>query len=105
MFAPIKRRGPVASFPSTTSSEFWAYLWYDLRMGNVNRNGYYRKDRDLVMWGQFDALAARLQTPISSALTEAAREWVANHSADPSPVREVKPSRRSLPPETPDPFA
>lgn len=75
-------------------------------MGNVNRYGYYRKDRDFVMWGRFDALARRLRIPTSSALTLAAEEWLKNHADDPSPEDVIPPmpkNRKVLPIEK-DPF-
>jgi hypothetical protein len=76
-------------------------------MGKVNRYTYYRKDRDLVMWGHFDTLVFRLRTTTSSALTEAAREYLAAHKDDPTPEAPVPPmtakQRAGIPSH--DPFA
>lgn len=57
------------------------------------------------MWAQFDTIAGRKGLPVSSAITEAAREYVDAHKDDPLPSVEVKDRKR--PPgwvAPPDPF-
>ncbi len=71
-----------------------------------SQSSYYRKQRDAAMWSEFDRTAIRLALPLSSALTEAAREWVETHRGDPTVIPELDaPSRmKTLPPGTRDPF-
>ena len=57
---------------------------------------------DQARWNQFDQLAYRLGFSVSSALREAAFEWLAHHADDPTAERPVKPNPRAL--NVPDPF-
>lgn len=65
------------------------------------------------MWSEFDRLASLHHSTRSAAIRAAAREWVAKHRNDAlPPVKLVhiegaprsSSLRKTLPPETPDPF-